>query len=48
MSRHALYLWGAYGVFALLVLAEALLVLRRHRRALRRAQHDDTAKDDAR
>lgn len=46
MGGYGLYVWGSYGVAALLLLAEPVLALRRHRAALRRLQHDDPAEDD--
>jgi heme exporter protein D len=37
MGGYGLYVWGSYGVAALLMLAEPLLARRRHRQALRDA-----------
>jgi heme exporter protein D len=41
MGGYALYVWLAYGVTAAWMLAEPLIVLRRHRRALRDATRAD-------
>jgi heme exporter protein CcmD len=37
MGGHALYVWGSYGVAALLMLVEPWLAVRRRRMALRNA-----------
>jgi heme exporter protein D len=37
MGGYGLYVWGAYGVTAACMLADAMLAGRRHRRALRAA-----------
>jgi heme exporter protein D len=38
MGGYALYVWGAYGVTALLMAVEPLLAARRRRRALEQAR----------
>jgi heme exporter protein D len=37
MGGYGLYVWGSYGLAALLMVAEPLLAARRHRSALREA-----------
>ncbi len=37
MGGYALYVWGAYGITAALIAAEAWLTMRRRQRALRAA-----------
>jgi heme exporter protein D len=34
MGGYGLYVWGAYGVFAVCLIADAMISLRRHRSAL--------------
>ncbi len=41
MGGYGLYVWGAYAVTVVLMLAEPLLVRRRHHRAVRRALDRD-------
>ena len=43
MGGYGLYVWGSYGVTALLLTAEVLLARRRHRAACRAARADDGA-----
>ena len=45
MGGHGLYVWGSYGVMALLMLVEPVLVVLRHR-AARAAAADRAAADD--
>jgi heme exporter protein D len=45
MGGHGLYVWGAYGVMALLMLVEPVLVVLRHR-AARAAAADEAAAAD--
>ena len=46
MGGYGLYVWGSYGVTALLMLVEPLLALRRRRRALRDALNEIPAEDN--
>ena len=41
MGGYGLYVWGSYGVTALLLAAEGLLARRRHRAAFQAARADD-------
>jgi len=45
MGGYGLYVWGSYGVTALLMTLEPLLALHRRRRALRDAA-DNSAQED--
>jgi heme exporter protein D len=45
MGGYGLYVWGSYGVAALLMLAEPWLVHRRLRRALRDAARGDSGNE---
>jgi heme exporter protein D len=45
MGGHGLYVWGAYGVMALLMVVEPVLVVQRHR-AARAAAADQAAAAD--
>jgi heme exporter protein D len=45
MGGYALYVWGSYGVTAILMAVEAWMVVRRHRRALVRTRESTAAKD---
>lgn len=41
MGGYGLYVWGAYGLAAVLALLEPLLARRRHRAALQALSHTD-------
>lgn len=41
MGGYGLYVWGSYGVVALVMLVEPLLVARRHKRTRRGSSGDD-------
>jgi heme exporter protein D len=41
MGGYGLYVWGAYGLAVLVMLAEPLLAAQRHRRALRQTNEPD-------
>ncbi len=41
MGGYGLYVWGAYGVTAALMLLDPIAAMRRHRRALRSSTNDD-------
>ncbi|QCB45702.1 heme exporter protein CcmD [Hydrogenophaga sp. PAMC20947] len=41
MGGYGLYVWGSYGIAALVMLVEPLLVAKRHRRAQLGAMDDD-------
>ena len=46
MGGYGLYVWGSYGVTALLMLVEPLLAVRRRRRALREARNEMPSEDN--
>ena len=46
MGGYGLYVWGSYGVTAVLMLVEPLLAVRRRRRALRDAQNETPSEDN--
>ena len=41
MGGYGLYVWGAYGIAALVMLVEPLMAAKRHRRAHLGALHND-------
>jgi heme exporter protein D len=48
MGGYAFYVWGSYGVTAVLLLAEVLLVLARRRRVMRpQDEHDGGVRETA-
>ena len=48
MRGYGLYVWGSFGVAAVLMLVEPLLAARRHRRAIEAAAVAEDWKDAAR
>lgn len=38
MGGHGLYVWGSFGVLALLIMIEIIVVKRRHKRSVTRLQ----------
>ncbi len=48
MGGYALYVWGAYGVTAACLAADAVFAARRHRQALEADDPDDDAVEAAR
>jgi heme exporter protein D len=44
MGGYGLYVWGSYGVVAVVMAAEAVLARRRHQRALLQARKDSGAR----
>ena len=48
MGGYGFYVWGSFGVTALLMLVEPLLAMRRHRRAIKSAAVAEVWKDAAR
>ncbi len=47
MGGHGPFVWGAYGVTALVMVAEPLMAARRRRRAMQRAQEVDVDRREA-
>ena len=47
MGGYGFYVWGSYGVAAVLMLAEPLLVSLRHRQTLRDAARDHSSLNEA-